>query len=101
MIGLSTSGSISLGCALVAGRKRVPRPAAGKTALRTAFTSGIVSKDVPGRDRAFGTLLDRGRHVAHHGASRRRGVSRIATLTRGSMLDPAYVRDNIEQVRTG
>ena len=35
MIGLSTSGSISLGCALVAGRNRVPQPAAGKTALRT------------------------------------------------------------------
>jgi len=35
MIGLSTSGSISLGCALVAGRKRVPNPAAGKMALRT------------------------------------------------------------------
>src|SRR5712692_3873333 len=35
MSGLSTSGSISLGCALVAGRKRVPSPAAGKTALRT------------------------------------------------------------------
>ncbi len=35
MIGLSTSGSISLGWALVAGRKRVPQPAAGKTALRT------------------------------------------------------------------
>ena len=35
MIGLSTSGSISLGCAFVAGRKRVPQPAAGKTALRT------------------------------------------------------------------
>src|SRR5687767_14906549 len=34
MIGLSTSGSISFGWALVAGRKRVPRPAAGKTALR-------------------------------------------------------------------
>ena len=33
--GLSTSGSISLGWALVAGRKRVPQPAAGKTALRT------------------------------------------------------------------
>src|SRR4029077_13356032 len=33
--GLSTSGSISLGMALVAGRKRVPSPAAGKTALRT------------------------------------------------------------------
>ena len=35
MIGLSTSGSISLGCAFVAGRNRVPQPAAGKTALRT------------------------------------------------------------------
>src|SRR5215831_17975091 len=39
MIGLSTMGSISLGCALVAGRNRVPSPAAGNTALRT-FTSG-------------------------------------------------------------
>src|SRR3954454_3961532 len=35
MIGLSTSGSISFGWALVAGRKRVPHPAAGKTAFRT------------------------------------------------------------------
>src|SRR5579864_8601488 len=35
MMGLSTSGSISFGCALVAGRKRVPSPAAGNTALRT------------------------------------------------------------------
>ena len=34
MRGLSTRQSISLGVALVAGRKRVPRPAAGKTALR-------------------------------------------------------------------
>jgi len=32
---LSTNGSISLGCAFVAGRNRVPSPAAGKTALRT------------------------------------------------------------------
>src|SRR5215475_4762914 len=31
--GLSTSGSISLGCAFVAGRNRVPSPAAGKTAF--------------------------------------------------------------------
>src|SRR6266513_1416337 len=35
MFGLSAIGSISLGCALVAGRNRVPRPAAGNTALRT------------------------------------------------------------------
>src|SRR5580704_13457410 len=34
MRGLSTRQSISLGMALVAGRKRVPMPAAGKTALR-------------------------------------------------------------------
>src|SRR4051794_36735753 len=33
--GLSTTGSISLGVALVAGRKRVPSPAAGMTALVT------------------------------------------------------------------
>src|SRR5262245_39216877 len=33
--GLSTTVSISLGCAFVAGKKRVPRPAAGRTALRT------------------------------------------------------------------
>src|SRR5262245_29938047 len=31
--GLSTRGSISFGWALVAGRNRVPSPAAGKTAL--------------------------------------------------------------------
>src|SRR4051812_1370550 len=40
MIGLSTSGSISLGIALVHGRKRVPKPAAAMTALRT-FGLGI------------------------------------------------------------
>src|SRR5438445_11986720 len=39
IIGLSTRGSISLGCALVAGRNRVPSPAAGKTALRTFMGS--------------------------------------------------------------
>ena len=42
MAGLSTTGNISLGVALVAGRKRVPRPAAGTTALVTAALSGIL-----------------------------------------------------------
>ena len=37
MLGTSTSGNISLGTALVAGRNRVPRPATGTTALRTFF----------------------------------------------------------------
>src|SRR5476651_1095181 len=35
MAGLSTTGSISFGVALVAGRKRVPRPATGTTAFVT------------------------------------------------------------------
>src|ERR1700731_3400681 len=35
--GLSTTGNISFGLPLVAGRKRVPSPATGKTALRTGF----------------------------------------------------------------
>src|SRR5689334_9410745 len=50
MIGLSTMGSISLGCALVAGRNRVPNPAAGKTALRTF--DGIVSS-LPGKQSSW------------------------------------------------
>ncbi|KIL31480.1 hypothetical protein B4145_3931 [Bacillus subtilis] len=37
MVGLSTIGSISFGIAFVAGRKRVPKPAAGIMALRTFF----------------------------------------------------------------
>jgi hypothetical protein len=40
MIGLSTTQSISLGMALVAGRKRVPRPAAGMTTFRTLGLMG-------------------------------------------------------------
>src|SRR5450759_4070625 len=39
--GLSTIGSISLGVAFVAGRNRVPRPAAGTTALVTGPVSGM------------------------------------------------------------
>lgn len=39
MSGLSTTGNISLGIALVAGKKRVPKPATGNTALRTGFMS--------------------------------------------------------------
>ena len=35
MVGLSTIGNISLAKALVAGRKRVPSPAAGMTAFLT------------------------------------------------------------------
>lgn len=42
--GLSTSGSISFGMALVAGNIRVPKPATGITAFLTLrFTAGIIS----------------------------------------------------------
>ncbi len=60
MIGLSTSGSISFGWALVAGRNRVPQPAAGKTALRTRIEPrlGWARGDGrrPGRVRATSSL---------------------------------------------
>src|ERR1700727_2007107 len=42
MTGLSTTGSISLGIALVAGRKRVPLPATGKAALRTGLGADLL-----------------------------------------------------------
>src|SRR5437868_15404281 len=42
MRGLSTTGSISFGWAFVAGKNRVPSPAAGNTALRTL---GIINHD--------------------------------------------------------
>ncbi len=44
MVGMSTMGRSSFGTALVAGRKRVPSPAAGMTALRmglVAMLAGI------------------------------------------------------------
>src|ERR687887_1765127 len=72
MIGLSTSGSISFGCAFVAGRNRVPSPAAGNTALRTV--------------------------CAMAGWYLRAAASRYRIY---SMLDPAYVRDHLEEVRAG
>src|SRR5512146_2939725 len=58
MIGLSTRGSISFGCALVAGRNRVPQPAAGKTALRTRM-SPLASTG--GRCRGYHPVLGRQR----------------------------------------
>src|SRR5579885_607150 len=39
--GLSTTGSISFGMALVAGRNLVPMPATGKTALRTGLAADM------------------------------------------------------------
>src|SRR6188508_1968885 len=77
MIGLSTSGSISLGCALVAGRNRVPQPAAGKTALRTRIEprdgDQRCVRPVYGGVLPAPTAGDRvsGRQRAHEGGDRR------------------------------
>src|SRR5437899_10875206 len=82
MVGLSTSGSISFGCAFVAGRKRVPRPAAGKIALRTAVTSGIVSLEAmldPGYAREHLDVVSAG--------LRNRGLDANAILATLSSLD--------------
>src|SRR3974390_2578450 len=50
--GRSTTGSISFGMALVAGRKRVPRPATGKMALRIGLLMRgfLRGGEVPGVD---------------------------------------------------
>src|SRR6059058_2594052 len=44
--GLSTTGSISFGMAFVTGRKRVPSPATGNTALRTRFARSLAGAPV-------------------------------------------------------
>src|SRR6476620_5639991 len=84
MICLSTSGSISLGCALVAGKKRVPRPAAGMTALRTAervVTGSSLARRVgPDRRRA---------EVAAHVPDRRRPPYTGSLRSRLLTVDPA------------
>src|SRR5579872_2281772 len=53
MRGLSTTGSISLGLALVAGRKRVPRPATGNTAVRITGLETVMESLSSRRARAL------------------------------------------------
>src|SRR5512143_2631673 len=60
MIGLSTRGSISLGCAFVAGRNRVPSPAAGNTAFRIfwwGFIGGMLSRRPGGAPASHRAIL--------------------------------------------
>src|SRR2546429_661153 len=56
IVGLSKSGSISFGCALVTGRNRVPRPAAVMIALRTGLAV-IEANLAPGPGRRSAALL--------------------------------------------
>src|SRR5437867_7531136 len=79
IIGLSTRGSISFGCAFVAGRNRVPRPAAGKTALRTFMVASYAwhvgaAEDERRRSRRRSRRCSRARappaHALQHGHDR-------------------------------
>src|ERR687891_2198658 len=56
MTGLSTSTSFFFGCALVAGRRRVPSPAAGNTALRIVPVMSAILSQEP-------LIYDRARHA--------------------------------------
>src|SRR5215210_4813455 len=92
MIGLSTSGSLSLGCALVAGRNRVPQPAAGKTAFRTRIEPRWWEREIGGEYTAGGV---RGRSAP--------GFRRQSTLDRVERrLRPAgesQLAENVADVR--
>src|SRR6516164_5062571 len=83
MVGLSTRGSISLGWALVTGRKRVPRPAAGKIALRTVILDNL-------------SVVDRSTHPArprpHRRAGSRREADHQARRRQGAVRDPRHDR---------
>jgi len=77
MMGLSTTESISFGEALVAGRKRVPRPATGNTALRmrgmdmgraSSYIAGLGWTFWPGPESSTswnGTVLSQVLQVGH------------------------------------
>src|SRR5205809_5338994 len=77
IIGLSTSGSISFGWAFVAGRNRVPSPAAGNTALRT-----LTAPSYPGL--ADGGARRGRRRTWRDRRRRRRRWCRRAAARRGS-----------------
>ena len=89
MSGLSTTGSISLGLALVAGRKRLPRPATGKTALviffmrpRIVFLVAASPHLRDGRERgdAFRRRLARRAMSSCNPASSMTGTPRLSAL---------------------
>src|SRR3954464_14032321 len=82
MIGLSTSGNISFGCAFVAGRNRVPRPAAGNTALRTIVRTSA----------SYLTHSARQTCCRRHPSSAEPQAVYIDFL----MLDSTYVRDHFD-----
>src|SRR5688572_22680345 len=78
MTGLSTTISISLGWTFVAGRKRVPRPAAGKTAVRTEADMGSILSQVESTRARPCTVQRSLRHGSRNAAETRQQLRRGA-----------------------
>src|SRR5258708_15404404 len=106
--GLSTTGSISLGLALLAGRKRVPRPATGNTAvLISGFMKDSIANGPVGTLVHALTQILAGLEVRHVLAVQRHGFARlgIAPLPRrpevqrkaaeAADLDPIALRQRV------
>src|SRR6185312_16098925 len=100
--GLSTTGSISLAVALVAGRKRVPSPATGNTALR----NGLITTGLPFASDAPTVSLDwaecgGGCGSVHHtwrkARSRTRGASGVSAAAPQDV--PCHVDARGEPIR--
>src|SRR5262245_59799084 len=68
MTGRSTTVSISFGIALVAGRKRVPSPATGNTALRMrlAIWEGCPFLQIPSHYVSASTIIGQGHYLAQN-----------------------------------
>ena len=86
--GLSTRGIISLGVALVAGRKRVPRPAAGMTALRTRMPATVRTP----RGVATGAGLGRRAPAAEPGRTAHGQAGRPRTVARSKAAGRTWCR---------
>src|ERR1700692_3322091 len=90
MMGLSTTGNISFGMTLVAGKNRVPRPAAGNTALRTVFMSSLTRKYCPNHFfNAYHQTLLTTPMVRQIEGRRHFGVQHLAYFPAGLTPEPA------------
>src|ERR1700754_842838 len=106
MTGLSTSGSISFGCAFVAGRKRVPQPAAGKTALRTRIEprvrAGWIGRpSIPSGLGRAGSACRDGPGESADGLGERLGLVEVREVGRSSDQDAPRVRGDVRERALG
>src|SRR5436190_14116401 len=93
-IGRSTSGSISFGMTLVAGKKRVPKPAQGKTQvrrfiLRIYIGGEVASSDVVTSDRMRKSLILLAILTALPAAAQWRRANLYGADVRALIVDPA------------